>query len=119
MAKFQINIVGLKVYAHHGVLEFERALGQEFFIDASVMVEAGLNDKLEEAVSYADLAELLVTDAKQNPVDLLETLAFRLHSKLLAFSPRVLSAAVTVHKPNAPIELEFQDVSVTYSGGIS
>ena len=119
MAKFQIDIVGLKVYAHHGVLDFEKALGQEFFIDASVMVEAGLNDKLEEAVSYADLAELLVTDAKQNPVDLLETLAFRLHSKLLSFSPRVLSASVTIHKPNAPIELEFQDVSVTYAGGIS
>lgn len=119
MAKFQIDIVGLKVYAHHGVLEFEKALGQEFFIDTSVTVEAGLNDKLEEAVSYADLAELLVTDAKQNPVDLLETLAFRLHSKLLGFSPRVLSASVTIHKPNAPIELEFQDVSVTYSGGIS
>jgi hypothetical protein len=30
-----------------------------------------------------------------------------------------LSASVTVHKPNAPIELEFQDVSVTYSGGAS
>jgi len=119
MAKFQIDIVGLKVYAHHGVLEFEKALGQEFFIDAKVIVEAGLNDNLEEAVSYADLAELLTSDAKQNSVDLLETLAFRLHSKLLAFSPRVLSASVTIHKPNAPIELEFQDVSVTYSGGAS
>lgn len=119
MAKFQIDLVGLKVYAHHGVLDFEKALGQEFFIDASVTVEAGLNDKLDEAVSYADLADLLVSDAKQDPVDLLETLAHRLHAKLLAFSPRVLSASVTVHKPNAPIELEFRDVSVTYSGGAS
>ena len=117
MAKFQIDIVGLKVYAHHGVLDFERALGQEFIIDARVNVEAGLNDKLEEAVSYADLAELLVSDAKQNPVNLLETLAVRLHTKLVAFSPRILSATVTIHKPSAPIELEFQDVSVTYSGG--
>lgn len=117
MAEFQINIVGLKFYAHHGVLDFEKALGQEFIIDASVIVEAGLNDSLDEAVSYADLATLLVSDAKQNPVNLLETLAFRLHEKLMAFSPRVLSASVTVHKPSAPIELEFEDVSVTYSGG--
>lgn len=116
MAKFQIDILGLKVYAHHGVLDFEKALGQEFFIDATVHVEAGEDDALAEAVSYADLAELLVSDAKQNPVNLLETLALRLHGKLMAFSPRVLSASVTVHKPSAPIELEFEDVSVTYSG---
>lgn len=117
MAEFRIEIVGLKVYAHHGVLGFEKALGQEFIIDATVWVEAGLNDNLDESVSYADLAELLVSDAKQNPVNLIETLAYRLHSKLVGFSPRVLKASVTVHKPHAPIELEFQDVSVTYSGG--
>lgn len=117
MAKFRIDISGLKVYAHHGVLDFERALGQEFFLDVSVEVEAGLNDNLEESVSYADLAELLVSDAKQNPVNLIETLAHRLHAKLMAFSPRILSASVTVHKPSAPIDLEFENVSVTYSGG--
>ena len=117
MAKFRIDITGLKVYAHHGVLDFERALGQEFLIDATVMVEAGLNDQLDESVSYAELAELLVSDAKQNPVNLIETLAHRLHSKLLAFSPRIVRASVTVHKPNAPIELDFENVSVTYSGG--
>jgi dihydroneopterin aldolase len=50
-------------------------------------------------------------------VNLIETLAHRLHSKLIAFSPRILSASVTVHKPSAPIELEFENVSVTYSGG--
>lgn len=119
MAKFQIEIIGLRVYAHHGVLDFEKALGQEFIIDASLWVEAGDNDELSEAVSYADLAELLVADAKRNPVNLLETLAYRLHGKLIAFSPRVISAAVTIHKPSAPIDLEFEDVRVTYSGGAS
>lgn len=117
MPKFQIELHGLKVYAHHGVLEFERALGQEFVIDAFVEVEAGLNDDLSESVSYATIAELLVTNAKQNPVNLLETLAHRLHSAILELSPRIILASVTIHKPHAPIDIEFEDVTVSYFGG--
>jgi dihydroneopterin aldolase len=117
MAKFEIKIDGLKVYAHHGVFEFERALGQEFILDATLTVESGLNDELDESVSYALVAETLVQDAKSNPVNLLETLAHRLHTKLMGLSPRILTATVTVHKPNAPIDLEFTDVSVSYTGG--
>lgn len=117
MPKFQIEIHGLRVFAHHGVLEFERALGQEFVIDAFVEVEAGLNDDLNESVSYATIAELLVSNAKQNPVNLLETLAYRLHSAVMELSPRVILASVTVHKPNAPIDTEFKDVTVSYFGG--
>ena len=117
MAKFEIKIEGLKVYAHHGLFDFEKALGQEFILDATLTVESGLNDNLAESVSYAAVAEVLVQDAKANPVNLLETLAHRLHSKIMEISPRILHATVTVHKPNAPIDLEFSDVSVRYSGG--
>lgn len=117
MAMFEIRIEGLRVYAHHGVFEFEKALGQEFILDATLSVESGLNDNLDESVSYAAVAEILVQNAKANPVNLLETLAHRLHSRVMEISPRILHATVTVHKPNAPIELEFNDVSVSYSGG--
>lgn len=116
MPEFEIKISGLKLYAHHGVLEFEKQLGQEFLIDAEVLVTAGVKDKLEESVSYADLAELLVSDAKSNPVDLIETLALRLQQKLIAFSPLIRFAKVTVHKPGAPMDYEFADVSVSYQG---
>lgn len=116
MAKFEIAISGLRVYGHHGVLQFERDLGQYFVIDANVMVEAGESDQLSDSVSYADLAELIAKDVKQNPVNLLETLAMRLHSLVIAYSPRIKHVVITVHKPNAPIDLEFSDVSVTYAG---
>jgi len=46
------------------------------------------------------------------PVNLLETLAQRIADALLA-SEGVRMVAVTVHKPGAPIDLEFADVSVT------
>ena len=120
----KISIRGLKVYAHHGVFQFERDLGQDFFIDCDVWVDAhaaAANDDLAQTVHYGALADALVANAKQNPVDLLETLAARLLAIVLDFGGGaatgiVRKAKVTVHKPNAPIEHEFADVSVTVKG---
>ena len=117
----KISIRGLKVYAHHGVFEFEKAYGQDFFIDADVWIDgeaAAANDDLAQTVNYGELANALVADAKANPVDLLETLASRLLALVMDFGGGdqtgiVKKAKVTVHKPNAPIEHEFADVSVT------
>jgi dihydroneopterin aldolase len=46
------------------------------------------------------------------PVNLIETLADRL-AQVCLIDPRVAAATVTVHKPGAPILLEFADVAVT------
>ena len=117
----KISIRGLRVFAHHGVFEFERAYGQDFFIDCDVWVDAeaaAANDDLAKTVNYGALADALVANAKANPVDLLETLAYRLLELVMAFgggeaSGIVRKAKITVHKPNAPIDHEFADVSVT------
>ena len=120
----KISIRGLRVFAHHGVFEFERAYGQDFFIDCDVWVDAeaaAANDDLAATVNYGALADALVADAKSNPVDLLETLASRLLALVLDFGGGaatgiVRKAKITVHKPNAPIDHEFADVSVTVKG---
>ena len=112
-----IQITGLKVHAHHGVFQFERQYGQHFLIDASVWLNpktAGTNDDLAQTVNYGTLAQLIVEDAKSNPVDLLETLATRLLTKVMQFGGSTITrASITVHKPEAPIDYEFADVSVT------
>jgi dihydroneopterin aldolase len=120
----KISIRGLRVFAHHGVFEFERAYGQDFLIDCDVWVDAeaaAANDDLAATVNYGALADALVADAKVNPVDLLETLASRLLALVLDFGGGattgiVRKAKLTVHKPNAPIDHEFADVSVTVKG---
>ena len=117
----KISIRGLRVFPHHGVFEFERAYGQDFFIDCDVWVDAtaaAANDDLAQTVHYGALADALVLDAKTNPVDLLETLATRLLALVMGFGGGeatgiVRKAKITVHKPNAPIDHEFADVSVT------
>jgi dihydroneopterin aldolase len=117
----KISIKGLRVFAHHGVFEFERVNGQDFFIDVSVWIDgqaAAAHDDLAKTVNYGELANAVVADAKANPVDLLETLATRLLDLVMGFGGGdttgiVKRAKVTVHKPKAPIDHEFEDVSVT------
>jgi len=119
----KIRIKGLRVYAHHGVFDFERQNGQDFYIDVTLWVEgkSSFTDDLSHTVHYGDLAKALVEAAKSHPVDLLETLAQRLLDISLNFAGGSLSglvkkAKVTVHKPNAPIPYDFEDVSVTLKG---
>jgi dihydroneopterin aldolase len=117
----KISIKGLRVFAHHGVFESERLNGQDFFIDADVWIDgeaAAANDDLAKTVHYGELANALVAAAKANPVDLIETLATRLLELVMNFGGGevtgiVKKAKITVHKPKAPIEHEFSDVSVT------
>jgi dihydroneopterin aldolase len=117
----KISVKGLRVFAHHGVFEAERLNGQDFFIDATVWLNgkaAAANDDLAKTVNYGELANALVANAKANPVDLLETLATRLLELVMSFGGGsdtgiVTKAKITVHKPQAPIDHEFSDVSVT------
>ncbi len=110
-----ITLTGLEVFAHHGVFDFERAEGQRFVIDAEVTVDmrgAAANDDLARTVNYAELAGAILADAQTQPVDLIETLAERLAAVALGFAG-VTIARITVHKPDAPIDASFADVSVT------
>jgi dihydroneopterin aldolase len=119
--KQKIKLTGLRVFGYHGVFDFERQNGQDFYIDCSVWIDgtkAALNDDLAKTVNYADLAKALVENAKSEPVDLLETLAQRLLDMVMNLgggdaTGMIQKAKVTVHKPNAPIVYDFEDVSVS------
>lgn len=110
-----ITLTGLRVRGFHGVLPEERRDGQDFVVDVALTVDtrpAAASDALADTVDYASLADRLVEVVAGDPVDLIETLADRLARVCLA-DPQVISARVTVHKPQAPIRHTFGDVSVT------
>jgi dihydroneopterin aldolase len=115
----RITLTGVRVRAHHGVFDFERAEGQEFVIDVAVAVDlaaAASVDDLERTVHYGELAEAVVAAVERDPVDLIETVAERIAAVALGF-PAVEEVEVTVHKPQAPITVPFTDVSVTIVRG--
>jgi len=111
----EITLTGLRVFGRHGVYEQERRVGQDFVVDATLYVStaaAAASDDVQDTVHYGEVAERIAEIVAGEPVDLLETLAQRIADVLLAYDG-VQMVAVTVHKPNAPIELQFADVSVT------
>lgn len=111
----RIRIVGLEVFAHHGVFEFERERGQRFLIDAELVVDlaaAARSDALAQTVHYGEVADAIVAAVERDPVDLIETVAERVAGVVLAFAG-VLATRVTVHKPDAPIAAVFGDVAVS------
>ncbi len=112
-----IVVRGLAVHAHHGVHEHERESGQRFLIDLELTPRSALaceTDRLGDAVSYGDAARLAVEFATGTRFDLIERLAAHIAAGLLARMP-IERATVTVHKPDAPLGLDFDDVAVTVS----
>ena len=111
----EITLTGLRAFAHHGVFDHERRDGQVFIIDVTVHLPLGNasgSDDLSKTVHYGELAEQVVAAVETDPVDLIETVAERVADVALSFEP-VLLVTVTVHKPDAPITVPFDDVSVT------
>lgn len=111
----RICLRGLRVRGFHGVLAEERRDGQDFVVDVVLHLDlraAGESDDLAQTVHYGELAGQLAAVVAGDPVDLLETLATRLAATCLEHA-RVRQVEVTVHKPQAPISLAFEDISVT------
>jgi dihydroneopterin aldolase len=112
-----IEVRGLTVHAHHGVHEGEREHGQRFVLDLALVPTSSLGcetDRLGDTVSYGDAARLAVEVATSTRFDLIERLAAHVADTLLARMP-LERATITVHKPEAPLGLEFDDVAVTVS----
>lgn len=110
----EIRLRGLEVFGYHGVLEHERRDGQPFVVDCTLGFDtapAARTDDLALTVNYADLAARLADIVSGEPVDLIETLAHRLVDVALSYSG-VQWAEIVVHKPQAPIPLQFADVAV-------
>lgn len=110
-----IRLRGLRVHGRHGVLDQERRDGQVFVVDVDLHVDTGraaATDDVADTVDYGPLARDLAAVVAGEPVDLLETLAERLAARCLA-DERVAGVEVTVHKPDAPIDVAFDYVAVT------
>lgn len=110
-----ISITGIKGFGYHGVLPTERQIGQEFIVDVTLyfsLAPAGLSDDLTKSVHYGEVANDVHAEIVGDPVALIEALAERIASKILT-RKLVQTVVVTVHKPTAPIEVPFADVSVT------
>jgi dihydroneopterin aldolase len=111
----RLAVTGIEAFGHHGVLPAERRDGQLFTADVVLALDtrdAARSDDLQDTVDYGTLVLDIKKAIESDPVDLIETLAQRLADICLE-DPRVRRAEVTLHKPGAPIEAAFSDVTLT------
>ena len=112
----QIILKGMEFYGYHGLLPAERELGQWFVLDLELTLDlsgAGEGDDIGQTVDYGEVYRRIRSIVEGPPVDLIETLAFRVMDACFAFD-RIEHVKVTVKKPQAPLggPLEYAAVQI-------
>lgn len=111
----RITLTGVTAVGHHGVFDFERRDGQPFVVDAVLYLDftaAAKSDDVRDTAHYGEVAQRITDWIAGEPLNLIEALAVRIAESLLDEFP-LQAVDITVHKPQAPIEVPFGDVAVT------
>ncbi|MCO5163472.1 MAG: dihydroneopterin aldolase [Mesorhizobium sp.] len=113
---YVIRLKNCAFFARHGVHDEEERMGQRFYVDAELTVDAvGAleEDRIGETVDYGlafGLIEEIVTGRRRF---LIEALAHEVGRSLCSRFPMISRAVVTVRKPNAPVNGVLDHVEVT------
>lgn len=116
----QIIIENLQIYAHHGVYREENEKGQNFYINAVLETDtrnAGTLDDLDLSTNYGEVCTFLNDYITGHIYKLIETVAEKTAEAVLLKFPLVRRMTLEVRKPEAPIALPFESVSVKITRG--
>lgn len=111
-----IEINRLRVYAHHGVMEQERLVGNTFEVTVHLrypISRAMTTDNISNTLDYSMAIELIHNVMRQ-PSLLLENVVERLRIELLKNFPLIEGGVITVAKLSPPISKEVASVAVRY-----
>ena len=117
--RYSIRIDNCAFFARHGVFQEEETLGQRFYVDAVLEIEAGdalLTDDLEGTVDYGEAFDVIGDVVLGERRYLIESLALTTAKNLVERFAPVVSATVTIRKPNAPVRgvLDFVEATVAW-----
>ena len=113
--QYELTVNRIKVYARHGVSPQERTVGADFFVTVSALVDvdasAWRDDQLEGTADYSRFVSIVRREMAVSS-NLLEHVASRIASAVLAECPSVLKVSVTIEKENPPLGVLCDGVSV-------
>ena len=110
-----VEIRGLSLYTHHGATAAERDVGQRLLLDLTLEVgevDATVTDLVEDTVDYGEVCNTVSLVAQQRSYKTLERLSTAIADRLLA-DFRLEAVSVKCAKPEPPIALAVEEVSVT------
>ena len=109
----EIEIAGLEVFGYHGVEEHERRDGQTFLFDVWLEVgDAALPDRIEEAVDYRLVVDVVREVSESQAFHLLEALAAAVADAVAARFD-VERVRVRVRKPHVALPVDYTAVTVS------
>lgn len=111
----KILIRNLKIFAYHGVHDYEKADGQNFIFDIDAFVdisEACKSDNVEDTVSYSAIIAETTRIFTADKFDLLERAAQRVADGLFESFDKIQSLRIRLKKPDAPIKADFEYVGI-------
>ncbi|MGB6151271.1 MAG: dihydroneopterin aldolase [Pricia sp.] len=110
----KVKIDNIRVYAHHGCLKEETAIGSEYRVDVSVdanLSKASRSDALSDTVDYVHINHI-VKQEMETPSKLLEHVGQRIIDRIFKEIEIVAEAEVWVSKINPPIGGDVEKVTV-------
>lgn len=116
----EIRIDNLEVYAYHGVFSEENEKGQSFFVNMVLYTEtrvAAMLDELTLSTHYGEVCHFVTERMQEHTYKLIETVAENVAKEVLKAFPMVQSMDIEIRKPQAPIGLPFESVSVKIHRG--
>ena len=116
MKTYEIKLKNCSFFAHHGVFSEETALGQRFFVDATLTVDpkdALEKDEIENTVHYGLVFAAIENIVVNERYYLIEAMALKIAKQICVEFPQVQVAKITVRKPSAPVPGILDHVEVT------
>jgi len=102
----KMYIDDLEVYAHHGIFQEEKTMGQMYLVSLILDLDlraAGLSDDLNATVNYARLCDGVTALLQTSSYNLIETCAELTANYVLQTYPMTEGVTVLLKKPWAPI----------------
>lgn len=111
---FTVFVDALEFYGHHGVDDAERQVGHRFIADIELDVQgtADRSDRIEDTVSYAEVAQLALLTSSVGSFHTVERLAHEIAAGILKRYPKVSEVRIRLAKRLPPADLICESVGV-------
>jgi len=106
---------GMTFQGCHGIMAQEKTTPQTFQVDLEMFLDlqtAGKNDDLQSTINYDQVFHLVEKIVAHESYALIEALAEEIAQALLVAFPLMDSLEVTIYKPEAPVQGEFEYFAV-------
>lgn len=113
-----IKVENIRVFANHGCLKEETAIGSDYRVDIKIkanLQSSSVSDDLADTVDYVFLNRV-VREEMAKPSKLLESVAKRILNRFFEEETLITKATVAVRKVNPPIggDVEMVTIQMTH-----